>query len=104
MNKTQTPCIKCSGTGIVTRFLDYEGGTCFDCNGTGTVTTAHRPRRGSNPLATARQMAANPGAHTADDLAAAWNLLNDHTGLTGSRTTADAARAIRAELDRRVDA
>src|SRR5690606_16423315 len=30
-------CHKCSGTGTVERFLDYEGGICFDCNGTGRI-------------------------------------------------------------------
>lgn len=30
-------CPKCAGTGIVSRFLDYQGGECFACNGTGRV-------------------------------------------------------------------
>lgn len=50
MTKTNTTrtarrvaCPKCSGTGIVDRFLDYEGGVCFDCNGTGALAVSLRP-------------------------------------------------------------
>lgn len=36
-------CPKCAGTGIVSRFLDHDGGVCYDCTGTGTIATAARP-------------------------------------------------------------
>ena len=41
-------CHKCSGTGTVERFLDYEGGVCFDCNGTGKI--AHIAGGKSKPV------------------------------------------------------
>ena len=36
----QASCPKCSGTGTISRFLDFHGGICFDCGGVGTITVA----------------------------------------------------------------
>jgi len=34
------PCLKCSGTGIITKFGHIEHGKCFGCMGTGRRMTA----------------------------------------------------------------
>ncbi len=70
MTKRQISCPKCSGTGIVQRFLDHESGVCFDCNGSGSlVVSMTRSSRKLDPRKIARALgdAALAGQHVDND-------------------------------------
>lgn len=33
--RTDSPCPKCDGRGVIARYVYVDGGRCYDCRGTG---------------------------------------------------------------------
>lgn len=65
-------CPKCQGTGIVSRFLDHDGGVCYDCSGVGTIAAVVRAAgRKLDPRKVARAIgdAVRAGQPVDDDVA-----------------------------------